>query len=258
MKLKHEHNTATRAILTQYGASGYGILWLIREAMAENGGTLPLEALDIVAQEAKEEPAIVRHIALNFRLFAVEGETITDAEQVAARQMREDAARKAADARWKKKPKRKTATDKTKTIDPNDNGVIVTVADIEKNATPTDLVKPTETPEELTKFEIWAQANTPYLANPRNIRQLTLEELRKLKEKFGTECIMATMQDLENRKDLRKKYSTLYFTLNNWCKNNKDKEQHGNDKQSFRAQDGRDAAKQSVLQRVGAIANGER
>jgi len=42
-----------------------------------------------------------------------------------------------------------------------------------------------------------------------------------LKEKFTSQQIIDAILDLENRKDLRGKYSNLYRTLNNWIKNRK-------------------------------------
>lgn len=47
---------------------------------------------------------------------------------------------------------------------------------------------------------------------------MTEVDLGKLKEQFGTEQIMEVCLDIENRKDLRKKYSHLYRTLLNWLK----------------------------------------
>ena len=245
MKLNHKQTTATRAVLSHFGAEGYGILWLLREAMAENGGSIPIAMCDVIARAARVEMAIVKCIALDFGLFALDGDMLTDEEEQTARKSREDAAAKAAAARWNKKTKqRKAKQPQVATTDPNDGGFVVTVADIYKEAEDDDLAR-------LNK---WAQGNTPYLANPRNIRQLTADELRKLKEKFGTPCIMETMQGIENRKDLRKKYSTLYFTLNNWCK--KSSNNGTTNRQSF-SNDGRNEAKQSVVNRLATIAERE-
>lgn len=47
---------------------------------------------------------------------------------------------------------------------------------------------------------------------------MTDAELEKLKEQYGAELIAETCSDIENRVDLRKKYSHLYRTLLNWLK----------------------------------------
>ena len=72
------------------------------------------------------------------------------------------------------------------------------------------------------KFELWIKENAPYCANPIHIKQLTEAEFLKLKEKYKAEQIAETVLKIENRKDLRKKYSNLYRTLINWLKTNYD------------------------------------
>ena len=72
------------------------------------------------------------------------------------------------------------------------------------------------------KFNIWIKENCEYCSNPKNIKQLSEKEFLKLKEKFGSCKIMESLLDLENRKDLRSRYSNLYRTLNNWSKKVKD------------------------------------
>ena len=47
---------------------------------------------------------------------------------------------------------------------------------------------------------------------------MTEAELEKLKQQYGSELIAETCSDIENRIDLRKKYSHLYRTLLNWLK----------------------------------------
>jgi len=72
------------------------------------------------------------------------------------------------------------------------------------------------------KFESWIKSNAPYCANPAHLQQLTEVEFLKLKEKYKSEQIADTIQQIENRKDLRKKYTNLYRTLLNWLKTNYD------------------------------------
>ena len=66
------------------------------------------------------------------------------------------------------------------------------------------------------KFIKWLEAECPYLHA--NIDLPTPEQLEKLKAKYGTIAVAACCQQIENRKDLRKKYKNLYLTLNNWLK----------------------------------------
>ena len=62
--------------------------------------------------------------------------------------------------------------------------------------------------------------NAPYCDNPKNFSssRITEEEFRKLKESFTGLQIAETIMQIENRKDLRKKYTNLYRTVLNWIK----------------------------------------
>lgn len=65
-------------------------------------------------------------------------------------------------------------------------------------------------------FLDWTVEKLPYVSA--NINPLSEDEFCKLKAAFGSEAIVESLLNLENRKDLRKKYSSLYRTLINWCK----------------------------------------
>ena len=74
-----------------------------------------------------------------------------------------------------------------------------------------------ERSEKLQALDKWMEQKTPYLY--RNIRLLTQAEFDALYEKYTSAQICDTLQQIENRKDLRKKYTNLYRTLLNWLKN---------------------------------------
>ncbi len=71
--------------------------------------------------------------------------------------------------------------------------------------------------ESYLKFLDWIVEAAPYVSH--NINPLTEIEFVKLKSTYGSQAIMVNVQNIENRKDLRKKYNSLYRTLLNWCKN---------------------------------------
>lgn len=74
--------------------------------------------------------------------------------------------------------------------------------------------------EDYNKFRDWMSQNAPYCDNPKNFNssRITEEEFRKLKESFTGFQIAETIMQIENRKDLRKKYTNLYRTVLNWIK----------------------------------------
>jgi DNA-binding MarR family transcriptional regulator len=86
--------------------------------------------------------------------------------------------------------------------------------------------KKTKNEEEITnedyrKFRIWMNENCPYCNNPRNMPSSTITqaEFLKLKSEYSGIDIAETILEIENRKDLRKKYANLYRTTLNWLKN---------------------------------------
>ena len=74
-----------------------------------------------------------------------------------------------------------------------------------------------ERSEKLLSLDKWMKEKTPYLYQ--NIRLLNQKEFEALYEKYTSAQICDTLQQIENRKDLRKNYTNLYRTLLNWLKN---------------------------------------
>lgn len=69
------------------------------------------------------------------------------------------------------------------------------------------------------KFQDWMKSKAPYCSNPKNFSsQITESEFLKLKEKYTGKEVADIIEQIENRKDLRKRYTNLYRTVLNWAK----------------------------------------
>ena len=69
------------------------------------------------------------------------------------------------------------------------------------------------------KFNKWLKENAPYCSDTKHIkRQMTESEFLKLKKKYRGRQIADIILRIENRKDLRKKYESMYLTTLNWLK----------------------------------------
>lgn len=66
------------------------------------------------------------------------------------------------------------------------------------------------------RFLQWLADNCPYIAG--HYKLPSTELLDKLIAKYGAEQVAEQCLNIENRTDLRKRYTNLYQTLNNWCK----------------------------------------
>lgn len=105
-------------------------------------------------------------------------------------------------------------------IEPNDN-VNDNVNDIKKESTNVDKKETSVSSHssDYLKFNEWMQRKAPYCSNSKNFpSQITESELLKLKEKYSGQEIADIIEQIENRKDLRKRYTNLYRTVLNWAK----------------------------------------
>lgn len=69
--------------------------------------------------------------------------------------------------------------------------------------------------EEYQKFLDWMSFNAPYCHE--HMDMPTENELMKLKSRFGGTGVADVISQIENRKDLRKRYKSLYRTILNWA-----------------------------------------
>ena len=79
--------------------------------------------------------------------------------------------------------------------------------------------------EDYIKFRKWMKENCPFCDNPKHFDKSTIteKEFINLKNDFTGAEIAQVILGIENRKDLRRKYSSLYLTALNWLKNNRNK-----------------------------------
>lgn len=70
--------------------------------------------------------------------------------------------------------------------------------------------------ERLMKFDVWVKNSAPYIYD--SMAPLTQKEFDSLLSKHDVKEICQTIEQIENRRDLRKKYVSLYRTLLNWLK----------------------------------------
>lgn len=78
---------------------------------------------------------------------------------------------------------------------------------------------PASSNPDFVKFNNWLRQKAPFCNNPKNFpSQITEPEFLKLKEKYTGKQIADVIEQIENRKDLRKRYTNLYRTVLNWAK----------------------------------------
>ena len=73
--------------------------------------------------------------------------------------------------------------------------------------------------DDLKKLDKWMEEKTPYIYE--NIRHINDKEYKALIARYTIAQICDTLQQIENRRDLRKRYTNLYRTLLNWLKNDR-------------------------------------
>ncbi len=78
--------------------------------------------------------------------------------------------------------------------------------------------------DDLARFDEWLKNHCPYIFE--HLQPLTDKELQKLKDNYTAQEVADMCTQIENRKDLRKNYTSLYRTLLNWLK----RENNGNNR----------------------------
>ena len=71
--------------------------------------------------------------------------------------------------------------------------------------------------ETYEKYVAWLRENAPFIYGHYS-NLLKEEQLKKLQESYPLSTILQTIGQIENRKDLRTKYTNLYLTLKNWIR----------------------------------------
>lgn len=72
---------------------------------------------------------------------------------------------------------------------------------------------------DFARFNDWLKQNAPFCNDPKNFpSQITEEEFKRLKSKYTSAQIAEIILQIENRRDLRKRYTNLYRTVLNWAK----------------------------------------
>lgn len=66
------------------------------------------------------------------------------------------------------------------------------------------------------KFNHWITENTPNVLKLQ--KQITEEEFKKIKEKYQYNQIIEILLNMENYKELKKKYTSVYLTFLKWAK----------------------------------------
>lgn len=79
------------------------------------------------------------------------------------------------------------------------------------------------------RFAKWLETNCPYIAKHYTLPTET--EFEKLVNAYGAEMVADTCQQIENRADLRKRYTNLYRTLLNWLKKEKQSNMTNNERE---------------------------
>lgn len=82
-----------------------------------------------------------------------------------------------------------------------------------------DSIESSHPQSDFEKFNLWLKKNAPYCADTKNFTtQISEKNLSNLKKKYNSKQIAEIILQIENRKDLRKRYSDLYRTVLNWIK----------------------------------------
>ena len=96
----------------------------------------------------------------------------------------------------------------------NDNNNIMSLSKTKEDIS--SLRSDTHTTTAHERFIEWLKTECPYIST--HLKLPAEKEFEKLKSTYGSKAIIENCMNIENRADLRKKYTNLYLTLLNWLK----------------------------------------
>lgn len=212
-----------QALISVYGAVGYGLYWRIVEMLhSDNNHCIPLKKyiyIAIAKQMLQTVDFIEKFIpdcVSDFELFYIDNEqlmckrvfkNIEKRQQI--KEKRREAGRKGGEANAKQllskveaNAKQNEAEEKRgEEIRDNNTNVLL----LPKN-------------EDFIKFVEWQKINTPSLLNMK--KPFSEDEFLKLKKKYHYTTIIDMCERMYNNPNITKKYVSAYLTLTKWIKRN--------------------------------------
>lgn len=222
-------------LIEQLGLEGYGIFWILVETLRDQPDyKYPLSLLPAIARRYNTTAEKVKTVVANYGLFEIENDTFFYSNSLCnrmiefenKREKRRLSAQKAITARWQKYERN------TNVVRTNNNSIPSKVKESKEKESKEDNIKESTnilkkdelsniSPEQerYNRFCEWVEANAPFCF--KNMAMPSYDEFYKLYKNHTIAEICTTISELENRKDLRKRYSNLYRTLLNWLKEKK-------------------------------------
>jgi len=218
-------------LIEQLGMEGYGIYWMLIETLREQPDyRYPLNLLPALARRYNTTAEKVKAVVCSYGLFQIENNEFFFSHSLIKRMEPLEAKRLIASKAGKASAeKRKINACSTPVQHPFNEGSTskVNKSKVNKNIKEspngdkkeTSVSSPASSNPEFIKFQEWMKSKAPYCSNPKNFpSQITEAELLKLKEKYTGQEVADIIEQIENRKDLRKRYTNLYRTVLNWAK----------------------------------------
>lgn len=229
------------ALRIKHKWEGYGLYWALIEKLRESKDYTLKADYNVLAFDLRSDAALIKSVINDFGLFAFtdNGECFySESLNIRMKPLDEkraklsNAGKRGNEKRWKG----------NQYTSPPDNNSIATQSQPDHhpiaNQSQEDIKKEDNTKEspngdkkeagasspvssnlDYLKFNDWLKRKAPFCSNPKNFSsQITEFEFLKLKEKYTGKQIADIIEQIENRKDLRKRYTNLYRTVLNWAK----------------------------------------
>ncbi|WP_221413103.1 Lin1244/Lin1753 domain-containing protein [Dysgonomonas sp. 521] len=217
------------AVRMRHKMEGYGVYFAILERLLESSNYMCTKDYNLIAFDLHVSSELVKSIVENFDLFKFKStddgdffysESFNDRmiplENI--REQRSLAGKKSAEKRAKKNS-RSTTVQRPLSKIPTEYSKVDNTKKESPNGDKKETGVSSPALSDFEKFDDWIKKAAPYCANPKNFpSQITEVEFLKLKECYSSRQIADIVEQIENRKDLRKRYVNLYRTVLNWAK----------------------------------------
>lgn len=215
------------AVRMRHKMEGYGVYFAILERLLESSEYMSVKDYNVIAFDLHVGSDLIKSIVEDFGLFSFTDdgkyffsnsfndrmkplENIREQRRLAGKKSAEKRAKNNDSSTTVERPLPKKAIEESRvdksTKKESPNG--------DKKETEVSSLNP-----DFIKFNDWIKRKAPFCSNPKNFpSQITEDEFLKLKESYTGKQIADIVEQIENRKDLRKRYVNLYRTVLNWAK----------------------------------------
>lgn len=211
----HDYNARSdekvKLLIRKHGMVGYGVFWSIVEDLYNNANALRTD-YEGIAFDLHSTEYVVKSVICDFDLFIIEGESfgsLSVERRLNERNEKSVKAKESANYRWNK------IKDNANAMQTHSDGNAIKERKVKERKVK-EIKEVHEPTTKFEKFNQWIQTERKNVS--KMSVQMTEKNFETLIRLYGDDRLIDIINQMENKKDLTKKYTSVYLTANTWLK----------------------------------------